>query len=293
MWNLKNMSIHSVAAILLLSLHPVSANDVLQSPAPDPRISQVLGLPTSFCGHVIHLLMANQMRQQSGYAGSELLNAPPFFFPNSTTAGDIELLGVQLVADGNPQQGPVFQLSLRNNSTYSIEGIRISIVGVLGQIQVHSPTSTSTCPKIESNAVGVLQIQLPATSMSMSSGGQGVSSFETLVVAIDSFDELIETNELNNVQILKRAEIPPVTPVVTTITTTSAATVVQPPGSADNGPGASPGAPAAPLLQQPPGQPSGGQTQGSPNVEQPMPSENIDLDKLDLGTASETALRFQ
>jgi hypothetical protein len=293
MWNLKNMSIRSVAVLTLLSLHPVSANDVLQPSAPDPGISQVLGLPSSFCGHVIHLLMTNQMRQQSGYAGSELLNAPPFFFRNSTTAGDIELLAVQLVADGNPQQGPVFQLSLRNNSTYSIEGIRISIVGVLGQIQVHSPTSTSTCPKMDSNAVAVLQLQLPATSMSMSSGGQSVSPFETLVVAIDSFDELIEINELNNVQILKRADILPVTPVAASMATISAPPVVQPPGSAATGPEASPGSPAAPQGPQPQGQPSGGPAPGSSNVEQPTPSENIDLDKLDLGTASETALHFQ
>jgi hypothetical protein len=146
---------------------------------------------------------------------------------------------------------------------------------------------------MDSNAVAVLQLQLPATSMSMSSGGQSVSPFETLVVAIDSFDELIEINELNNVQILKRADILPVTPVAASMATISAPPVVQPPGSAATGPEASPGSPAAPQGPQPQGQPSGGPAPGSSNVEQPTPSENIDLDKLDLGTASETALHFQ
>jgi hypothetical protein len=89
------------------------------SASADPRIGQVLGVPTSFCGHVINMLMINQMRQQNGTTGADFPPGLQFFPGTTVTPGDIELLGVHLVADGNPQQGPVFQLTIRTRLTES------------------------------------------------------------------------------------------------------------------------------------------------------------------------------
>ncbi|MCP4509264.1 MAG: hypothetical protein GY826_23065 [Fuerstiella sp.] len=52
-----------------------------------------------------------------------------------------------------------------------------------------------------------VQVQLPVTCMLMGVPGQQVP-FDTLIVAADSFDELLECDELNNVQVLTRADIP-------------------------------------------------------------------------------------
>lgn len=260
------------------------------SASADPRIGQVLGVPTSFCGHVINMLMINQMRQQNGTTGADFPPGLQFFPGTTVTPGDIELLGVHLVADGNPQQGPVFQLTIRNGSQYTVDGIRISVVGVLGQIQFHSPTTTAAAPRMEAGAVTEFQIQLPVTCMSMGNNGQSAAAFDTLVVAVDSFDELIESNELNNVQILKRAEIGPLVAVVTTSAPGVAVTPV--PTSASGGVSA----PAA--VGPAPGQnslsPSPAPTPAAPDIADPgAPSDQVDLDKLDLGAATETSLRFR
>ena len=45
--------------------------------------------------------------------------------------------------------------------------------------------------------------------MAMGFQGQPAAPFDTLVVAIDSFDELLEANELNNVRIIRRQELQP------------------------------------------------------------------------------------
>ena len=123
------------------------------------------------------------------------------------TPGDLELLCVHLVCDGDAATGPVFQISMKNNSTVPIGNFRISVVGVLGRIHMHSPTATITVPAMEAGCETQVQVQLPVTCMSMGFHGQQVP-FDTLIVAVDSFDEWLECDELNNVQILTRADVP-------------------------------------------------------------------------------------
>lgn len=267
--------------------------------SPDPRISHVLGLPSSFCGHVIDLLINNQIRQQTGQTGAGPVVTFPFFPGTEIRLGDVELLGVHLVADGNPSNGPVFQLTIRNNGTCAVDGIRLSLVGVLGQIHVHSPSTTVTMPRIEAGNTAAFQIQLPASAMVMSSGAQSTAPFETLVVAIDSFDEIPESSELNNVLILKRAEILPLASIVTatqtTVTPGPAAVGTAPgaaPGAVNVQPGAVPASPAQPAPAGPAAAPPE-QSQAPGNGVAPDSNEKIDLDKLDLGTATESSLRFQ
>ena len=178
--------------------------------AVNPATSQILGMPQSHCGHVIDLLVRNQMRQQSGAFGSELapglmLSAPPA----SNPLGDLELVAVLLVADGGPGVGPVIEVTVRNNSTVPVGNFQISMVGVLGQIHVHCPTTRGTVTQIPAGAVAPFRLQLPASAMAMGFQGQPAAPFDTLVVAIDSFDELLEANELNNVRIIRRLELQP------------------------------------------------------------------------------------
>ena len=168
------------------------------------RNSQVLGIPTSYCGHVIDLLATNRMRRQTGYYGESEVQLPHLTV--GMKPGDLELLCVHLVCDGDACTGPIFEIRMKNNSCVPIGNFKVSVVGVQCQIHVHSPSATICIPRMEAGEETQIQVQLPATCMYMGPVGQH-AVFDTLIVALDSYDELLECDELNNVQILKRAEI--------------------------------------------------------------------------------------
>ena len=238
---------------------------------------QILGLPTSDCRHVIDLLMTNRLRQQTNNAGTPEVFLPHLTFGQPT--GDLQLLSVHLVSDGDGVQGPIFQVGLRNHSTVAIGDFRISLVGVLGQIHVHSPTATICIPRMECGEERVVQIQLPATCLALPCA-VGTAAFDTLIVAVDSFDELVECDELNNVQILRRCDVPAVVveAPVTEPLTAAPENLVQP---------ADPGAPAAPAVPLAPEQPA------APAPENPRssPLDQLDLDQLDLNEAQNLLFR--
>ena len=219
------------------------------------RNYQVLGLPTSYCGHVIDLLNINRIRQETGYTGDGEV-----FLPHLTAGlkpGDLELLNVHLVCDGDACKGPIFQIDMKNNSCVPIANFKVSVVGVLCQIDVHSPAANVCIPRMEPGEVTQIQIQLPATCMCMGPAGQQ-AAFDTLIVALDSYDELLECNELNNVQILERAEI--------------SLLVAETPVPAPTDPVETTPAPV-------PAQPV------TPETTPTDPTDGLDLDNLDLGSA--------
>lgn len=218
----------------------------------EPQTSQILGVPEVHCGHVIDLLIRNHMRQQSGAVGAELapgrlLSRPP----SGHQFGDPELVDVHPVTDGGWGIGPVIQVTVRNTSAISVGSFQISIVGILGQIHGHCPTARGTVTQIPAGSIASFQLQLPASAMVMGFQGQPTAPFDTVVVAIDSFDELMEANELNNVRIIRRGELPLLTPapvaeVVTTTVTPNAPVTGTPTTPADTAT-PSPTEPASPL----------------------------------------------
>lgn len=160
------------------------------------RQSMAMGIPTSNCHNVIHLMMTNRMRQRANQIGT-----PEIYLPHMTVGtkiGDLKLTCVNLVRDGDHCHGPVFQIGMRNNSAVPIGNFQVSLVGILGQIHIHSPTTTITIDCMDCGEEKHIQMQLPMTCM---------RAFDSLVVAVDSCDELLECDELNNIQILKRCEI--------------------------------------------------------------------------------------
>ncbi|PQO44229.1 hypothetical protein [Blastopirellula marina] len=242
---------------------PVNAENI--------RTDQVLGIPSRGCGHVINLLMRSRMLQEAG----QVSFAGPMFNPHLGTVskpGDLQLLCVNLIADACDTAGPIYQIQLQNNSEIPVGNFRISAVGACGQIQPFSPTAIITVPRIEAGAVLDLQIQLPLSCLSIYNPAGAAVEFDTLIVAIDSFDELIECNEVNNILILKRCEVTPPaaveTPVVeeTTIDTTAPPATTTAP--APNGDLTAPSSPSSPM-------------------------DSIDLDDLDLGEAEQTAVRLR
>ncbi len=192
---------------------------VTQSNVSSVSAQQSLTTLDSDCGHVIQLLMANSFRQNTFQNGTELAPGLRLGSPWQQGVGDLELLGVHCDGTVDPRNGPVFEVTLRNNSQETLEHVTVSAVAVLGQIHGQSPTSVVSIRQIGAAETISIRIQLPASSIVMGPVGSAVQPFETLVVAIDSFDELIENNELNNVSILRRGEIPmmPVAMVAPTV----------------------------------------------------------------------------
>jgi hypothetical protein len=221
-------------------------------------VNQVLGVPSSFCGHVIDRLMENQMRQHFGNRGYN--TGPAILLPGMPVplqAVDVQLRSVQLISDTNGVQGPVFLMTLQNQSSIPVGDFRVTLVAVTGTIQTFSPSITGSVQRVDAGAVVQFQLQLP------------VCHFDTLVVSIDSFDELPECDELNNVQILSQSDIPLVV-LPTTLTSTSEPLVAPStlPGSASAPHG---GATIVPDSTSTPGD------QALPN---PSPLDGIDLDQL-------------
>ncbi|MEZ6125870.1 MAG: hypothetical protein R3C49_22310 [Planctomycetaceae bacterium] len=258
----------AAAPQVLQFLQPTDGSGLLQN--------QLLGIPSSYCGHVIDLLMHNRLRQQAGQTGDADVQLP--YLTAGLKPGDLELLCVHLVRDGDACQGPVFQIGMKNNSTVPIGNFKVSVVGVLGQIQMHSPSQTVTIDRMEACQELQIQMQLPLTCMTMGVVGQQCP-FDTVVVAVDSCDYLLECNELNNVQILRRGEIAPI--VVQTVTTESTAVAPaapQSPSIADAVPAPSAPVPAAP---------------SAPSAPEPddAPLQDIDVDQLQLGDVQNLFLR--
>lgn len=213
--------------------------------AADPRIGQVLGRPSSRCDHVIDLLLLNQYRQDTG-TGSSLPGEWPVL------CGDLELQCVELVSEGVPGQGPLFRLTLQNHSRIPVGDFRITLVAVRGTIHYCSPSVTARVNCMEAGAVCHVLMQLPVSATAMVVENQQPCQFETLVAAIDSFDELCECDELNNVKILARTEISMFVPELNGVTggppTAGVAAGPNTPGGAPSlsGPAATPGDRTAP-----------------------------------------------
>lgn len=264
------------AGPLALAQPPAAAPDLAGPPAAGVpvqqplngdfiRTSQVLGIPSSFCGHVIDLMMRNQMRRQHGLVG----HVGRVHLPHLSvglTPGDLQVTGVHLVSDGDACNGPVFEICLHNCSQVPIGNFRVSVVGVLGQICPHSPTADLCVPRLEAGQQIKVQLQLPFTCLTM---GPQQQPFDTVIVAADSHDELLECDELNNVLIVKRCDIVGV--------------VAEVPAEAQAPAQGAPVSPAAPV-DPVPEDPADGQ--------QPVsPLDDIDVEQLQLGTAQAAILQ--
>lgn len=257
----------------------VAPNTAAAAPVQQPlnadfiRTNQVLGVPSSFCGHVIDLMMRNQMLRQHGLVGQQ----QPIHLPHLSvgmTPGDLQISGVQLVSDGDDCNGPIFEVCLHNCSQVPIGNFSVTVVGVLGQICAASPAADLYIPLMEAGQQMNVQIQLPFTCLAM---GPQQLPFDTIIVAADSHDQLLECDELNNVLITRRCDLVAVATEVPV-----AGQPAAPDAAAPVTPDAAPVAPQTPVAPVAPN-----------DAEQPAsPLDDIDVDQLQLGTAQAAIQQF-
>jgi hypothetical protein len=163
-----------------------------------------------------------------------------------------------MVSDMADNHGPIYRVVLKNNSPLPVFGLRVSLIAVLGSLDRNSPAVTAELKEIAAGGVAQLDISMPVAVMTLGPQTQQVP-FETLVAAIDSFNELNETSELNNVLTLTRTNITVIESVQTAATTTTTVTAAAGPaigGPAAAGPAAVEGAPAVEGAAGAPGAPA-------------------------------------
>lgn len=252
----------------------------------------------SRCGHVIDMLMEQHLQTQ--FFGANAVNMQQqasivtfdqFGRPIVSRLGDLRLISVEMITDATAEMGPLYEVTLLNDSLRPAEDFRVSIVAVHGGILPNSPTVTMNVDAIAAGGTATLQVQMPQACLAIEVTGQAPAPFDMLVVAIDSFDELMEANELNNVAVLERSAI-----VIETTTTTEAAvtTEVAPAATATPAPPAEDApAVAAPVdgagapATNPPGENDAPDANATP-----APTDKLDLDNLDIDDEADAETSF-
>lgn len=200
--------------------------------------------------------------------------------------GDLELVDVAMITDAMGDLGPLYQVTVRNSGESVAEQFRVSMVAVLGEITEDSPSVTVNVDRLAPGETATMQVQLPGAVLAMGPEGETAVGFDTLVVAVDSFDELVEANELNNVGTFKRAEIVLVqVEGVATETTVAAPAIEAPAGEA---------APVEGTEEVPAVVEEGAAVEGegpAPN-EGAGPTEGLDIDNLELEGADSASELF-
>ncbi|WP_153558439.1 hypothetical protein [Roseimaritima sediminicola] len=231
------------------------------------------------CDHVIDLLLRYGNGSDGYQGGGGVIRGTaygPAVVPHDEI-GDLELISITLVNAGGVDCGPTVAVAVRNNSGRDVCDFRISLVAVLHRIHPLCPTTVHRVEKICAGQTAEFQIVLPAAALSMGRAGEQVLCWQKLVVAIDSYDQLLECNEANNLKVVNVSAIP-------------RAVVEQVVGESVDEPadGAGPEA-SVPSAGTPGDQPA--PTPTSPDAESPGGLDGLDFDNLDLGEATAAVAR--
>ena len=205
--------------------------------------AQPLGLYSSMpggnrCDHVIQQMLRHGVNNSVDRSvANSMLRHSPFGVVETpeTEFGDLEVVQVNQIPQEGVACGPKLAVIVMNRSLREVCNFHVSAVAVFGHICPTSPNATVEVAAINPGEAIEVCMQLPIESLSMGNQTGQALGFQRLVVVIDSFDELLETNEANNVKAFESGEIPVVSPVIVemavpvTTTTTVETTIAQAP----------------------------------------------------------------
>ncbi|NND96076.1 MAG: hypothetical protein HKN47_01965 [Pirellulaceae bacterium] len=195
--------------------------------ADDIGLAQVFGNGHT-SDHVISLVLRHGVNNSVDLAQSGSLLHPSGFGPMvipATELGDLQLMQVSSIPDADPACGPKFAIVVRNHSHRDVCGLRVSAVALLGRIRPTSPTTVIKVDKICAGESLEIQVQLPVEAVAMGNHNGTLIGFRRLLIAIDSFDQFVETNEANNIKVFDVASIPAL--VATAVVTAAETNAVQ------------------------------------------------------------------
>lgn len=221
---------HCLLALGLVVSSAISAQ--AQAPASSqvlPSSSQVLSssevlrtsqlLPGgSLCNHVIHLIHCHGVNNSVDLAASHtMLHHSPLgsMLVPGVELGDLEICHVAQLLPGDPGCGPKISVTVKNHGCRKVCNFHITAVAILGRICPTSPNHTVCVEHLGPGEALEVIVPLPIEALAMGNRNGQIIGFQRLVVAIDSYDEFVETNEANNLRAFDVAALPVLTPTVT------------------------------------------------------------------------------
>ncbi|TWT53839.1 hypothetical protein Pla22_14730 [Rubripirellula amarantea] len=172
--------------------------------------SQVL-IGSTRCDHVIAQVMRHGVnRSVDQPAMHPMVGSTPFGLASipSGDIGDLQIVSVHRRPEIVEGCGPCFTVVVMNQSQHKVDGVDVSLVGLLGAIHPHAPNATVRTCEIAPGTAAEVEVTLPIGALAMGNNNGKIIGFQKLIVAIDSHDEWIEMNEANNVQALATSSIP-------------------------------------------------------------------------------------
>lgn len=224
-----------------------------------PNTLQILH-GNSRCDHVIAQVLRYGVNNSIDNSNSfSLPQATPFGVAAipATELGDLQIVSVTQLPCDNSACGPKFAVTVMNESCRKVCNFHLTLVAIFGRITPLSPNTTIEVGAIEPHTALEVVVELPIESLAMGNRNGQVLGFQRLIVAVDSYDELVETNEANNLQALDAGAIVVASTVVqetivpavgqaTTVLPTDAPATIAPANSAPVGP-----ANTAPIAPEP------------------------------------------
>jgi len=233
------------------------------------------------CNHVIEMLLRKYDHDRFGggiVQPAPIVHRGPYGdHVVQHELSDLELVSVGLLDAGGSDYAPTYGITIANHGKVDICHFKVSAVAVLGKIHEFCPTTTIKIDKICPGESMTAEVQLPFAALAMDNC-EHRNPFDTLVVAIDALDQVVECNEVNNIVILQRTGITVIEE--TTESTTVEQTTVENSTTTEVPPSATDNVQAAPA-------PSAPGPDGNAPAQKPSPLDNIDLDNLDLSDESE------
>lgn len=200
-------SILAASFLLSLSVHcnaqPITANQLISG--------------GTRCDHVIQMILRHGVNNSFNRGGtSSLLNQSPFGSVELPVSelGDLQIVQVNQLPSETNTCGPKFTVVVMNQSNRQVNNFHVAAVAVFGHINPFSPNCTVEVAKINAGEAIELTLALPVQALSMGNRNGEVLGFQKLIVAIDCYDELFETDEANNIKAFNSHEITVVTTVV-------------------------------------------------------------------------------
>jgi hypothetical protein len=131
--------------------------------------------------------------------------------PSTEGTGDLELLGVRFVDAGNPREqlGPRYRIEVRNRTSSGVIS-PFNLTLLAANSSTPGAESLQTSERIKTIRAGEtlkVDIRLPVDALGMDQDAAGRPlPFRTLFAMVDADDELVETNEENNLTIIERTK---------------------------------------------------------------------------------------
>jgi hypothetical protein len=203
--------------------------------------------------------------------------------------GDLELVDVGMVSDMHDQAGPVYRVTLKNSSHLPVIGVRVSLIAVLGKLDHTSPVVTAVVKEIAAGGIATIDVSMPVAVMQLGPETARVP-FETLVASIDSFNELPETSEFNNVVTVVRTNIEVIEAAQTAVTQSTVTTTTVAAGVAAAPAAGAPAAAPAAVEAAPMGEAAAPMGDAAPMAAvnpQDKALENLNLENVENASAPE------